>query len=190
MLSESQSSVESGRRKASRSRASTTERLGLAERLGGAVRDAEEEWDFIMVKLQRTNADKRPRVASEMNMPYVHSQVLSAMRKEDLKVEEKWKGKEAHETASRYINRSLEEFSGILDRVNADYEENGCWGGQDIKSLATIIDDEGLDLCRGVLTESGTKGRSANPLSLGAIEIEMAEKRAIKKHIIEASRFR
>ena len=46
-------------------------------------------------------------------------------------------------------------------------------------------------LCpKGVLTESGTKGRSANSLSQGGIEIEMTEKRASKKHIIEASRFR
>ena len=63
LLLESQSSVESGRRRASRSRAS------MAERLRGAVRDAGEEWDLIMVELQRTNVDKRPRVASEMNMP-------------------------------------------------------------------------------------------------------------------------
>jgi hypothetical protein len=112
------------------------------------------------------------------------------VRKEALKVEEKWKGKEADEKASRYTTRLLEEFSGILDRVNADYEDNGDAGGQDSKSLANIINDEGLVFCKGVLTKSGTKGRSANPLSLGAIEIEMAEKRAIKKHIIEASRFR
>ena len=62
-------------------------------------------------------------------------------------------------------------------------------GGQDIKNLANIIDDEGLDFCKGVLTESWTKWRSANPLSLGAIEIETTDKRAIKKHIIEESRF-
>ena len=67
LLLDSQSSVESGRRTASRSRAS------IAERLGGAVRDAEEEWDTIMVELQRTNANNRSRVVLEMNMPYVHS---------------------------------------------------------------------------------------------------------------------
>ena len=185
-LLNSQSPIDSGRGASSLSRTPSVKKS-----LGSDIKEAEEEWDHVMVELHRTPTDKRPRVASEMNMPYVRSQVADAVRKEIMSIEETWKGKEADETTRRYIKRKLDEFAGILDRVNADFKENGGGGeGGDIKSLANIIDDEGLEFCKGVLTQSGTKGKSANPLSPGGVQIEMTEKRASKKHIIMASRFR
>ena len=137
-LLNSQSPIDSGRGASSLSRTPSVKKS-----LGSDIKEAEEEWDHVMVELHRTPTDKRPRVASEMNMPYMRSQV-------------------------------------------ANFEENG---GGDIKSLA-IIDDENLEFCKGVRTQSGTKEKSANPLSPGVVQVEMSKKRASKKHIIMASRFR
>ena len=172
-LLNSQSSNDRGSGTSSLSRTSSVKKS-----LGSDVMEAEAEWDLIMVEMHRIPADKRPRVASEMNMPYVRSQVADAVRKEIMSIEETWKGKEADETTRRYIKRKLDEFAGILDRVNADFKENGGGGeGGDIKSLANIIDDEGLDFCKGILAHSWSTEKNANPLSVDRVEIEMSQRR-------------
>ena len=108
------------------------------------------------------------------------SKVTDAVRKEVVSIEEKWdEGMIYDETTRVNIKRNLDEFTRILDRVNADFEESlGFYGGGDeggdIKSLANIIDDEGLEFCKCILTHSWATGKSANPLSSGGTEIEMS----------------
>ena len=67
----------------------------ISEKLAGSVKEAEVDFDNMLVSLAMVGEKGKEQVAAEL--PFIRSQVVLALRKELEKTEKGWKGKEEKE---------------------------------------------------------------------------------------------
>ena len=141
---------------------------------GTAVKDALDDWDRIIFEARKAEgAVEKEKIMDSMNIYYIRKQLATAVKKELVKLEKKWAGKEVEEMEGETmveLKALIEAYGSVLDGFNVDYYEAVGTAFEDapralLKSLPNVIMEKNLLFCEQVLAWTGEA--ADNPLVRG-----------------------
>ncbi|GMH69583.1 hypothetical protein TL16_g05195 [Triparma laevis f. inornata] len=128
----------------------------ISEKLAGSVKEAEVDFDNMLVSLAMVGEKGKEQVAAEL--PFIRPQVVLALRKELEKTEKGWKGKEEKEIGEvnfgvRTVDLKivLGEYRDLLERVNVAVSNYTGKSISELEGLEDIAKGNGFEFCLKIL---------------------------------------